>query len=78
MFNNAGGKLLYLGGDVGETLRHTAEWYRRYFDKDSNMRELCYDQIDRYGAALRDEPSTDPVVIPQAQIVSQASPLHTV
>jgi len=38
---------------VHETLRRTAQWYRRYLDAPESMRDFSYEQIDAYQAATR-------------------------
>jgi CDP-glucose 4,6-dehydratase len=34
-----------------ETLQHTVEWYRRYYQDSSDMQQLCIEQIAAYEAA---------------------------
>ncbi len=36
---------------VHETLRRTAQWYRRYLDAPTSMRDFCFEQIGAYQAA---------------------------
>ena len=49
-----------------EALHHTADWYRQYYQDDSDMQQVCLDQIASYENAPQPNPGRGDQPKPQA------------